>query len=112
VLAELRLCGDPGVLVSARCWGGQDRAVPGTVPEEDFAALADVAGVVIEILAARNAELQSQVDDLAERLARLERALSRNSGNSGMSPSSDDLPGRTAPGPKPKRGNGKKKPGG
>jgi transposase len=82
-----------------------------TVPEEEFAALADVAGAVVEILESRNAELQSQVDDLAERLAKLERTLSRNSGNSGMSPSSDDLPGRTAPEPKPKRGSGKKKPG-
>lgn len=90
----------------------------GTVPEEDFAALAEVAGVVIEILEARNsdlearnAELQLQVDDLSGRMAKLERALSRNSGNSGMPPSADDLPGKTAPEPKPKRGNGKRKPG-
>ena len=82
-----------------------------SVPEEDFAALADTAGAVIEILESRNAELQAQVSDLAERLEKLERKLSRNSGNSGMSPSSDDLPGRTAPDPKPKCGDGKKKPG-
>lgn len=74
------------------------------VPDEDLAVLAKVSGVVIEILEARNsdlekrnARLQSQVDDLAEPLARLERRLSRNSGNSGMAPSSDGLPGRTAP---------------
>jgi transposase len=91
--------------------------VTDAVPVEDFAALAEVSGVVIEILEsrnsdleARNAELQSQVDDLAGRLAKLERTLSRNSGNSGMAPSSDDLPGRTAPEPRPK-GGGKKRPG-
>jgi transposase len=94
---------------------GRITAVTASVPEEDFAALADVAGVVIEILESRNsdletrnAELQSQVEGLAERLDRLERSLSRNSGNSGMPPSADDLPGRTAPAPKPKR-DGKKK---
>jgi transposase len=92
--------------------------VTDAVPDEDLAALAEVSGVVIEILEARNselearnAELRSQVDDLAERLARLERQLSRNSGNSGMAPSSDDLPGRAAPEPKPGRGNGKGKQG-
>jgi hypothetical protein len=92
--------------------------VTAAVPDEDFAALADVAGVVIEIpearnsdLGARNAELQSQVTDLAERLAELERQVPRNSGNSGMPPSADDLPGKTPPGPEPERGNGKKKQG-
>jgi len=40
---------------------------------------------------------------MEDRLARLERAVSRNSGNSGMAPSSDDLPGRKAPQPKPGR---------
>jgi Family of unknown function (DUF6444) len=37
---------------------------------------------------------------LEERVRRLERLVSRNSGNSSMPPSSDDLPGRTKPGPK------------
>ena len=67
--------------------------------------------MVIEILEARNcdlearnAELTAQVMDLAERLAKLERAMSRNSGNSSMPPSADDLPGKTAPEPKPGRG--------
>jgi transposase len=41
----------------------------------------------------------------------LERAVSRNSGNSGMPPSAGDLPGRKAPAPKPGRGGGKKKQG-
>jgi len=92
-------------------------AVTGAVPD-DAAVAAEAAGAVIERLKARNRELemqnaglQAQVDDLQERLARLERQLARNSGNSGMSPSSDDLPGRTAPAPEPKRGGGKKKPG-
>jgi hypothetical protein len=85
-------------------------AVTASPPESDLAMLAEVSGAVIEILESRNAELQSQVGDLAERLAKLERLVSRNSGNSGMSPSSDDLPGRKAPAPKPKR-DGKKRPG-
>jgi hypothetical protein len=36
----------------------------------DLAMLAEVSGVVIEILEARNAELSSQVADLSERLAK------------------------------------------
>jgi transposase len=62
-------------------------------------------------MAPRNAELGARVADLEERLARLERAVSRNSGNSSMPPSADDLPGKTAPGPKPGRGNGKRRQG-
>jgi transposase len=41
-------------------------------------------------LRAENAELRARLD-------RLERLLSRNSGNSSMPPSTDDLPGRTPP---------------
>jgi len=37
---------------------------------------------------------QAQLKELTEQVARLERLLSRNSGNSSMPPSSDDLPGR------------------
>jgi hypothetical protein len=37
------------------------------------------------------------VAELRERVARLERALSRNSGNSSMPPSGDDVPGRKPP---------------
>jgi transposase len=86
-------------------------AVTGTAPDGDLAVVAELQGVLIEILEARNAELTVQVTDLSERLARLERAVSRNSGNSGMPPSADDLPGKTAPAPKPKRGTGKKRQG-
>ncbi len=42
--------------------------------------------MLIEILEKRNAELTAQVADLSERLVRLERAVSRNPGNSGMPP--------------------------
>jgi hypothetical protein len=49
---------------------------------------------------ARDAQLAVQQEELADlrvRVARLERVLSRNSGNSGMPPSGDDMPGRTPP---------------
>lgn len=64
-------------------------------------------------LVADNAELRAENKDLAGRLARLERLVSRNSGNSSMPPSMDDLPGRTPPAPRPpggtRRGKGKQK---
>jgi transposase len=82
-----------------------------TVPDDDLAMLAEVQGVLIEVLEARNGELSGRVAELEERLARLERAVTRNSGNSGMPPSVDDLPGKTPPAPRPKRGDGKKKQG-
>jgi transposase len=89
---------------------------------EDYAALAGVFGVLVEILEEknagleernaaleqRNAELSAQLAGLLERVAKPERQVSRNSRNSGMPPSADDLPGRTAPGPKPKRERGGK----
>jgi transposase len=59
---------------------------------------------VIEVLA-------GQVADLSARVERLERLASRNSGNSSMPPSADDLPGRTPPSAKPKRATGRRKPG-
>jgi len=48
--------------------------------------------------AERIAALEAMVADLREQLAAAERAGSRNSGNSSMPPSSDDLPGRKPPG--------------
>ncbi|MGH3411314.1 MAG: IS66 family transposase, partial [Streptosporangiaceae bacterium] len=58
-------------------------------------------------------QLREQNAELAARVARLERLISRNSGNSSMPPSGDDLPGRTPPAPKPKRdGKSGRKPGG
>ena len=69
-----------------------------TVPPDDLAVLAEVQGVLIEVLETRNSELSAQVAGLEARLARLERLVSRNSGNSSMPPSADDLPGRKPPG--------------
>ncbi|MGN1286849.1 MAG: aromatic-ring-hydroxylating dioxygenase subunit beta, partial [Bradyrhizobium sp.] len=45
---------------------------------------------------------------LEERIARLERLISRNSGNSSMPPSADDLPGKKPPERRPRRGAGRK----
>ena len=53
---------------------------------------------------------RARISELEERVARLERLVSRNSGNSSMPPSADDLPGQTPP-PNPKRGGGKRRPG-
>jgi transposase len=56
-------------------------------------------------------ELKSDLVALAAEVRELRRRLGRNSGNSSMAPSADDLPGRTPPEPKPKRGRGGRKPG-
>jgi hypothetical protein len=58
------------------------------------------------VLAAAQAET---IGELQARVAELERRLGRNSGNSSMPPSTDDLPGRTPPPEKPKRGKGPKR---
>ena len=63
---------------------------------------------VIEALAAENARLAGQVAGLAARVERLERLASRNSGNSSMPPSADDLPGRTPPRRTPPAGRARK----
>jgi Family of unknown function (DUF6444) len=47
-----------------------------------------------------------RLSELEEGVARLERLTSRNSGNSSMPPSSDDLPGKKPPGRKPRRHGG------
>ena len=62
--------------------------------------------------AAAITELRSDVVALAAEVRDLRRRLGRNSGNSSMAPSADDLPGRAAPEPKPKRERGGRKPGG
>ena len=51
------------------------------------------------------------IEELRRKVERLERLASRNSGNSGMPPSADNLPGRTPPRGKPRRGSGKRAPG-
>jgi transposase len=58
---------------------------------------ADPRDALIAAQAERIAVLEALVADLRERLEAAERAGSRNSGNSSMPPSSDDLPGRKLP---------------
>jgi len=53
--------------------------------------------------------LEAQVTALTHRVAELERLVSRNSGNSSMPPSTDDLPGRTPPVDAPSGGGGAKR---
>ena len=75
-------------------------------------ALIAVQGQLISMLAARNVAMAERIAELEDRLARLERAASRNSGNSSLPPSMDDQPGRTPPPGKPQRGKrGKRNPG-
>jgi transposase len=64
------------------------------LPREELIALVVAQARVIE-------QLQAQVSTLTERVAELERRLGRNSGNSSMPPSADDLPGRTPPPDRP-----------
>jgi transposase len=61
--------------------------------------------VVVRRQAAQIAELMEANEALADRLARLEHLLSRNSGNSSNPPSKDDDPGKPAP-PDKQRGRG------
>jgi transposase len=58
-----------------------------------IAELEDLAGELREAVGAQ----ADQIAALREQVARLGRAQSRNSGNSSMPPSSDDVPGRTPP---------------
>src|SRR5260221_4884742 len=74
------------------------------------AVIAEQARVVGEQAEAIG-ELRSDLVALAAEVRELRRRLGRNSGNSSMPPSADDLPGRTPPGPEPGRGGGRK-PGG
>jgi transposase len=75
------------------------------VPPEDSrdalireqAALLEVQAAELAGQAERIAALEAVVADLREQLAAAARAGSRNSGNSSMPPSSDDLPGRKPP---------------
>src|SRR6476620_7855619 len=59
----------------------------------------------ISAQAVQIAELMEANEALADRLARLEHLLSRNSGNSSNPPSKDDDPGKPAP-PDKQRGRG------
>lgn len=63
-------------------------------PEEPSA---DPRDALIGAQAERIAALEALIADLQEQLTAAERAGSRNSGNSSMPPSADDLPGRRMP---------------
>jgi transposase len=52
-----------------------------------------------------------QIAELKETIARLERLISRNSGNSSMPPSADDQPGKKPPAPKQRRQQQGRRPG-
>ena len=74
-------------------------------------ALIALQGQLIALLAAQNAVLAARVAEveaanagLAGRVERLERAASRNPGNSSLPPSLDDQPGRMPPPGMPQRG--------
>jgi transposase len=64
---------------------------------------------VIAAQAAAIEELTAANTRLAERVAQLERMVGRNSGNSSMPPSSDDLPGKIRPAPRPVKGSGRRR---
>jgi len=49
----------------------------------------------------------AKIAELEDRVARLERLISRNSGNSSMPPSADDMPGRKPPERRQRRGGGR-----
>lgn len=74
-------------------------------------AVIAMQATVIQALATDKLRLAGQVAGLAARVERPERLASRNSGNSSMPPSADDLLGRTPPGREQSRGRGKRKPG-
>jgi hypothetical protein len=99
------------LLITGTAAGQRRRRTRGGAEVRPQVTAEDVTGYLREqlivLLVQRNAGLEARVGELEERL---ERAVSRNSGNSGMAPSSDDLPGKKAPEPKPER-PGKKKQG-
>jgi transposase len=77
-------------------------------------AVIAMQATLIQALATENVRLAGQAADLAarvERVERVERLALRNSGNSSMPPSADDLPGRTPPQRGQSRERGKRKPG-
>ena len=74
---------------------------------EQAALISGLSGQVTN-LSAQIAELTGLVRELRGQLEAARRAASRNSGNSSMPPSADDLPGRKAPEPRAKPGGGRK----
>jgi len=102
----------------AGCGFGHDLRVTESLPPEDprDALIREQAALIARLsaqvtdLSAQIAELTGLVRELREQLEAARRAASRNSGNSSMPPSADDLPGRKAPAPKGKA-SGERKPG-
>jgi transposase len=88
----------------------EDAAVLGTLVVSLRAANAGLRAL-LEDKDAKITALEAQVVAQAERISRLERLVSRNSGNSSM-PSGDDQPGKAPPAPKRARGGGRRRPGG
>jgi hypothetical protein len=74
---------------------------------EQAALITGLSGQVTD-LSAQIAELTALVRELRAQLEAARRAASRNSGNSSMPPSADDLPGRKAPAPRGKAGGGRR----
>ena len=64
----------------------------------------DPRDALIAVQAGQIAELTALVAELREQLDAARRAVSRNSGNSSMPPSGDDVPGRKPPARKERRG--------
>lgn len=56
-----------------------------------------------------NTALEERARQLEERVRQLQRQVSRNSGNSSMPPSTDDLPGRVKPGSRRTKSTGGKR---
>jgi transposase len=88
--------------------------VPAQLLDAARDALIALQGQLIALLAGQNAALAARVAeqeavnaDLSARVERLERAASRNSGNSSLPPSLDDQPGRTPPPARGRQGKGK-----
>ena len=86
--------------------------MPGTggVPGDAVTLRAENARLrmLLEDKDAQIAALKTQNAGLAERVARLERLISRNSGNSPVPPSTDDLPGKKPSERNARRGGGRK----
>lgn len=82
--------------------------ITSSLPEPECESCAARDRVIAE-QARAIAELTAANTGLAERVGQLERVVGRNSGNSSMPPSSDDLPGRTTPAPKPGKVSGRRR---
>jgi transposase len=67
------------------------------LPEDPRDALIREQAELIAVQERKIAALEAMVADLREQLDKALRALSRNSGNSSVPPSSDDGPGRKPP---------------